>query len=224
MKKLSVVMLGILGVTGCMSLSNHVSQPSLDNASSFIQPSADFAGHWLTPQLILLPKRDTVTSTLIVGGDKPQSVSLKKVDLPTDIAKRFPHLSDFQGYALSQPTQKIKQWLTQPLIIKQLDNQQQASFSRVQFGNLLDVLYTSGSQDANELTDLGSTTNNGKTQFKLWAPTAQQVSVLIYDKDQSGPAQQIKMQFNNQTGAWTYQGTKDLSGHYYQYQISVYHP
>lgn len=224
MKKLSVVMLGILGVTGCMSLSNQVSQLSSDDASSFIQPSADFAGHWLTPQLILLPKRDTVTSTLLVGGDKPQSVSLKKVNLPIDIAKRFPHLSDFQGYSLSQPTQHIKQWLTQPLLIKQLDNQQQASFSRVQFGNLLDVLYTSGSQDANELTDLGSTTSNGKTQFKLWAPTAQQVSVLIYDKEQSGPAQQIKMHFDDQTGAWTFRDGKDLSGHYYQYQISVYHP
>lgn len=220
MKKLSMVMLGILGLSGCVATT---STHQVDN-TIFTQPSANFAAHWLTPNLMLLPQNDATTSTLFVGGDMPQRIQLSAATLPASIAKRFPHLKDFQAYQLSQSTDDIKQWLTQPLMVKQSYENKSASFSQVQFGNLLDVLYTQGNNDANELTDLGATTTEGQTQFKLWAPTAQQVSILVYGQDKSAPAQQHAMTFDEHTGAWSYKTGNNLSGYYYQYQLSVFHP
>ncbi|MCG7530877.1 pullulanase-type alpha-1,6-glucosidase [Psychrobium sp. MM17-31] len=220
MKKLSMVMLGVLGLSGCMATTP---SQQIDN-TIFTQPSADFSAHWLTPNLMLLPQSNATTTVLYVGGDTPQRIKLSTATLPEAIAKQFPHLKDFQAYQLSQSADDIKQWLTQPLMVKQSYEGKSASFSQVQFGNLLDALYTQGSNDANELTDLGATTIDHHTQFKLWAPTAQQVSVLVYGKDKSAPAQQHVMTFDDKTGAWSYKAKDDLSDHYYQYQLNVFHP
>lgn len=220
MNKLSIAILGIIGISGCTSLN----YSSAVNTAIFSQPATNYAAHWLTPNLIMLPKSKATKTTLYVGGKYPQRLLLTMTRLPTNIAAKFPHLSNFQAYTFKQPTADIKQWLTQPLMIVQQANDSTHTYSKVQFGHLLDALYTSGASDADELSDLGSLTQHNVTQFKLWAPTAQQVSVLVYGKHQESPAQEHTMFFDEKTGAWEYSAKTDLTGHYYQYQLSVYHP
>lgn len=227
MKKLSVVLLAIIGVSSCSSPTHFnvlTEQQKVVDKQFIEQANNDFSAHWLSPQLIVLPKSKSLTTTLLVGGTKPQSLTLSAVTMPHYVTHKFSHLIDFQAYRLNEPVSDIKSWIKQPLLVKRTLANQKNSFSQIQIGHLLDALYTSGTNDANELSDLGATSHKQGTQFKLWAPTAQSVSVLVYDAQQSAPAQQYSMTFNEITGTWQYQSANALTHHYYQYQLSVYHP
>jgi pullulanase/glycogen debranching enzyme len=82
----------------------------------------------------------------------------------------------------------------------------------------LDDLYAtaSGSQD------LGATLSNGVTRFKLWAPTAQKVSVFTYESS-SGPAATVdEMVFDPATGIWSASRDGTLHGTAYRYAVQVF--
>ncbi len=60
-------------------------------------------------------------------------------------------------------------------------------------------------------------------KLKLWAPTAQSVSALIYTKaSDTTPAQTIAMHEHN--GVWVARGDSSWSGKYYLYSVNVYVP
>src|SRR5207302_1195567 len=65
--------------------------------------------------------------------------------------------------------------------------------------------------------------NSYPVRIKLWAPTAQSVSLLIFDheNDTIAPAT-IPMRENN--GVWVANGTSDWIGKYYLYRLSVWVP
>jgi pullulanase len=60
-------------------------------------------------------------------------------------------------------------------------------------------------------------------RIKLWAPTAQSVSLLLFDHESDTvPSATIPMQENN--GVWVANGTSDWIGKYYLYSLSVWVP
>ena len=65
--------------------------------------------------------------------------------------------------------------------------------------------------------------NSTPVRIKLWAPTAQSVSLLLFDRgNDTVPSANIPMQENN--GVWTANGTNDWKGKYYLYSLSVWVP
>ena len=59
--------------------------------------------------------------------------------------------------------------------------------------------------------------------IKVWAPTAQSVSLLIFDRESDTvPSATISMQENK--GVWSANGGRDWKGKYYLYQLSVWVP
>lgn len=72
-------------------------------------------------------------------------------------------------------------------------------------------------------TDLGAVWTQEKTTFRLWAPTAQEVTVNIY---RSGTAGQDDLQYQlpmhpTEKGTWLTEGIGDLNGLYYTYLVMV---
>ena len=59
--------------------------------------------------------------------------------------------------------------------------------------------------------------------FRLWAPTAQSVKVVIYNANKEAVSTN-DMTFDNASGSWSYAGAADLKSMYYRYQMTVYHP
>jgi pullulanase/glycogen debranching enzyme len=93
--------------------------------------------------------------------------------------------------------------------------------TRLQSAGALDDLYAA----AEKVPDLGATPANTRTGFKLWAPTAQDVAVCIYEQGSeqgSGRAGAIHpLSFDARTGVWGAQLPADLSGRYYTYLVDV---
>lgn len=73
-------------------------------------------------------------------------------------------------------------------------------------------------------SDLGSLYTPEKTVFKVWAPTAENVVLKLYDTGEQGKGkllEQTKMKFIEQEGIWTLEKDGDLAGTFYVYGITV---
>jgi pullulanase len=83
---------------------------------------------------------------------------------------------------------------------------------------VLDDLYAG----AEAVDDLGVTVGAGSTTFKLWAPTAQKVSVAIYGSGIGGASALLPATFDAATGVWHASSDQDLTGKYYRYVVEVF--
>ena len=60
------------------------------------------------------------------------------------------------------------------------------------------------------------------TQFDLWAPTAEEVRVMLYNEGLGGnPYETIPMKLDSKTGTWSVQVDKDLLGKFYAFNVKV---
>src|SRR5579884_2873034 len=69
--------------------------------------------------------------------------------------------------------------------------------------------------------DLGNTYGPHATAFRLWAPTASDVQILLYDSE-TGPLQQQVAMHPSDNGTWYVQVSGDLKNWYYLYEVTVH--
>ncbi len=89
--------------------------------------------------------------------------------------------------------------------------------TRVQVAGALDDLYAAAAAEP----ELGATPRAAGTTFKLWAPTAQQVSVCTYDRGTGPSRAATPLRFDPATGIWSATLPGNLHGKYYRYAVDV---
>lgn len=192
--------------------------------------AVNYAAHWLKPSLLLVDEALLSEATtqskikLVRDGEIEHGLVLSSVDVPKQVFAQYPHLKGFKGLTVSttQSLATVKQWLKSPLtVVVKTDNKLQSA-AHVQAANLIDAIYGSAAQ---KVVDLGSTILPDSVQFKLWAPTASKVNVLLFNKDKS-PASPASMALveDETTGVWQGVIAKTAEDIYYRYQIRVFHP
>ena len=230
----STLSLLLLFLTACSDDVKKQSTPSITTeknaviAKELVSQASDSSVHWLTSELLVLPKSDQAAlyQLLNTSASNFDAVTLFETDLPETLAKKFPHLTDLQAYKVDLSSEQAKAWLKQQLMVVALDKEQQIQkVSFVQTGAVLDDLYTSGENDADEVSDLGASIIADGVSFKLWAPTAQQVELLLFNDDLTPfKTPRLTMIEDTSTGIWSVIGDSSLNSVYYQYQVAVYHP
>jgi len=201
---------------------------SIESAYELNSLASDSSAHWLTSDLLVLPRSNTSLNYQLMSASKTdlEAVDLSKIVLPVSKQAQFPHLGDFQAYQVSLLGSQAKTWLKNQLFVVGFDKDDQIKkVSYVQTGAVIDALYTQGTNDADEVKDFGATILTNGVSFKLWAPTAQQVELLLFNDDLT-PAKtpRLTMVEDTNTGVWSVTGDSSLNGAYYQYQVTVYHP
>lgn len=217
---------------------------SANKTVSFNNQVQDASAHWLAENLLvmtptqeqpLLKKPYSLMSSI---NGKIRQTPLTAINLPKWVTNKHPHLANAQAFSLDLPIGTAKQWLKHPVFV-QATNQPKSKISFVQTGEVLDAIYTKADNDANEEQQLGATLitsdEQTKVQFKLWAPTAKQVTVKLFNQDKtplktkSLKTKSLALVEDENTGIW--HGSIDsitagdtLDEKYYQYQIDVYHP
>ncbi|MDF2153956.1 alpha-amylase [Vibrio sp. CAU 1672] len=138
---------------------------------------------------------------------------------------RYPHLNGRTTFTTDITTEQAKALLKQyPMAVALDAGGKPLAVSRVQFPFVVDALYTAGNNDADE-AQLGSWIADGQSEFRLWAPTAKQVELYLYDEQKKPLAQSpLAMSENTQTGIWSYSGDAALKGSFFRYRVQVYHP
>jgi len=91
----------------------------------------------------------------------------------------------------------------------------------VQTPRVLDALYTQGDGDADEAS-LGLTYNASDITASVWAPTAQQVNLKIYNSAKELQATEV-MSFDSATGIWSFSTPISNDRLFYRYELNVYH-
>ncbi len=201
---------------------------------------SDSSAHWLTTELLVLPKSVHKYQYQLLSGKSAgfNAIDLSPAIFPKKLAAKFPHLAEFQAFKVHLTPEQAKHWLKQQLMVVAVDdamdkNEKAQQVAYVQIGGVIDSLYTQGEDDADEVIDLGATiisnqqgeeTNSG-VSFKLWAPTAQSVSVKFFDDNlQALSNGTLEMLEDTHTGVWQVLADSRASYAYYQYQVDVYHP
>jgi pullulanase/glycogen debranching enzyme len=89
--------------------------------------------------------------------------------------------------------------------------------TRLQVAGALDDIYAA----AADAGALGASIGPNRTAFKLWAPTAQQAVVCLYDSGSARASAVRQMRLDPHTGTWSFDEARDLSGRYYKYAVDV---
>lgn len=222
---LTKVIVVLAVITTTYSISGCTQKES--NSSSI--DSAKFAddAHWLEANIIALDsptnvKQVTLHSTLIDGMEV--TTIFRAVKLPARLSEKFPHLSHLNAFE-SKELPDVKRLLkSKNRVIYTPQGSSQQTTKLQQYG-AIDHLYTASFDDADEINDFGASVLPKEVQFKLWAPTAVSVNVLLFDKNKQPltPAK-LAMVEDNKTGTWAIKGPASLISQYYQYQLTLFHP
>ncbi|OON96499.1 MAG: type I pullulanase [Candidatus Epulonipiscioides saccharophilum] len=95
--------------------------------------------------------------------------------------------------------------------------------TEIEMRKMLDYIYYSGD-------DLGLTYSDSASTFKVWAPTAQSVSLMLYDDageyNENGlvldhsTGTELAMDYDSSTGTWAKTESGDLNNKYYMYKLT----
>ena len=186
---------------------------------------SDYSAHWLKTNLLLLPNFNSENTYHLVRSDTKQALELKAISNSDSMLRDFPHLENFKSFQVPLTNKYAKEWLKFfPFVLIKNNKNEIIKIAYTQTGFVLDDIYTRSANDADEVGDLGASVKNNAVTFKLWAPTAQMVKVLLFDKNKNPlPPISLSMQEDAQTGVWSAQANKNLELAYYQYQIKLYH-
>lgn len=69
--------------------------------------------------------------------------------------------------------------------------------------------------------DLGAVYSKEKTAFRVWAPTAEKVSINLYKSGDGDDLIESVEMTKAEQGTWTYEKSGDLAGTYYTYSVTV---
>lgn len=211
----------------------------------------DAEAHWISPRTLIWnrefaanKKVELYNSTAggmsgadngsIVGGQLFATLNAAR-PMTDEERALVPHLSSYFAYDLPAniSIDSIKTVLKDELlVVGRYDSVEENSAgamvtvergraTRVQLPQVLDALYTSGPADADE-AKLGVSYANG-VGVSVWAPTAQNVELRIYSGDPLRVADTKPMQWDANTGIWSFTGTTaELDRKFYRFRITNY--
>ena len=135
-------------------------------------------------------------------------------------APRFDYLG--KGAVLSvPPSAYLGTLLREQLVLVHQDSAGNVlAATGVQIAAALDARYAAAAQ----VPDLGVSVSPTSTVFKLWAPTAQRVSLCTYSRGSATASAVKAMTRTDGDGVWSAAHAADLSGSYYRYLVDVIVP
>ena len=162
---------------------------------------------------------------VVTGGE--MAATLTAIDLVAEQMARKPHLADYSAYALDLSTARVKALLTHQLWIVGEDADGNQFGTQLQLAGVLDDVYAAGPDDADE-TALGPIYADGRITASVWAPTAQDVKLRLYDTRPDGAlafSADLSMVLDADTGIWRLSGSEaDWDRRYYRFVVTAYHP
>lgn len=214
-------------------------------ASSQLDPSTAKA-QWIDAKTVVVPANYGAADAALAGGTSAQLVydpaggiradkgvltnPGKWIRLTpvkgglTDAQKaKFPHLAGYRAFAVdARDAARVPAALrSQLLFTEHLPSGAALAATGVQIPGVLDDLYAGKAGRV----DFGPAYYDGKVALSVWAPTAQDVSVQVFDSATGGTPRTLPLKPDDETGVWEVVRDKaELDGKYYLYQVKVWAP
>jgi len=155
----------------------------------------------------------------IVGGNTV-TLTLSEEPLSDELAEQYPHLADMPVFKLPEAElERVPDMLQAQLaVIATTEDGGLVDATGVQLPGVLDDLFAYDG-------DLGPVYNGDTPSLHLWAPTAQNVNLLLYpDANPDTAPMSMPMTRDMDTGVWSIEGQPDWDRMFYQYEVEVYVP
>ncbi len=161
-----------------------------------------------------------VVDGAVTGGDgAPVTLAVVAGGLTQAQLARFPALRGF--VALKVPTTAdAKALLRGSLVVTRAVDGALTAATGVQVPGVLDALYA----PAAGKRALGATWKSGVPSLALWAPTAQDVDLLVWKGVATAAAPTVVQAKQQSDGSWTVAGKKDWKNSAFRWRVTVYAP
>ncbi len=136
-----------------------------------------------------------------------------------EIFERFPHLTGLTTLTLSEADQaRIPEMLKGQVVVSAWDqNGKLVDAAGLQIPGVLDDLYRYEGT-------LGVSWENSRPVIRVWAPTAQKVSLIRFVDSSSDAAETVSMSYEEESGVWSVTGAADWKNQFYLFEVQVYVP
>ena len=150
------------------------------------------------------------------------AVILTAATQSAELMAQYPLTASWATFTTDSTADEVKAIVKGELVLAAYDVDGKAyKATRVQAAKVLDDLYTSGEADADEAV-LGVVYEGDVITANLWAPTAQNVILNVYDASKT-LLDANQMTEDPVTGIWSFVGTSALDRQYFRYELTVYH-
>ena len=141
--------------------------------------------------------------------------------LPADVAAAFPHLSDYLCLRVPDGALDLREALRCQLAVSaQLPSGRLATAGQLQLPGVIDECYGDAAT-----AELGPTWHFGTPTLRLWAPTAREVSLLLWPAGaELHDAPQRRRMIPSADGTWAVTGEPGWIDARYRYEVTVYTP
>ncbi|GAA5158816.1 pullulanase-type alpha-1,6-glucosidase [Ornithinimicrobium tianjinense] len=195
--------------------------------------------HWVAPDLVAWPA-DGVTdpeltrwrlhwsadgglamdSETVTGGDSAP-LTYDPAGLPESVIEDFPHLRDHLALRLDKKTTKAAPTILQGQVAVAMydDLGRLRDATGVQVPGVLDALYAEQARQAT----YGLSWKGRNPTLRLWAPTAQDVDVLLWPQGGTGEPRRVQLTRAGD-GSWSAVGRADWTGMEYLFEVTVFAP
>lgn len=195
--------------------------------------------HWVSESTIAWPRtllddadvattdfalHSSYTAELEVGedgitGGEAFPLEVNPAGLSPEERDLFPALADYLALSTGDLSRKeIEKLLASELLVSQSSDGTLTAASGVQLPGVLDDLYANKAKKR----ALGVSWVGKTPWFALWAPTAQNVDVIVYP---AGSSSEERIELSRQNdGSWFGKGDKSLAGAEFLFEVTVFAP
>ena len=158
----------------------------------------------------------------VAGADHSHAL-LPANRVPADVAARFRFIGDGATLALPDDGRSGLRDLMrgQAMLVREDMAGNVVDATYLQTPGALDVLYAAAADDH---PPPGATPGDGATWFRVWAPTAIDVSLCLYRDGTSAASELVQLAYDARTGNWLNGIPRDMRGSYYTYLVDVFVP
>jgi pullulanase/glycogen debranching enzyme len=156
----------------------------------------------------------------VTGADGAATLDVFGGTVPADVAERFKYVAPGVVLALRHANLgRLKNLLNRQLVLVQENAAGEVqNATTAQIAGALDDLYGSAAKEKH----LGVTIHGGAARFRLWAPTAQKVTLCLYDSAAGKAVKADPMDKATSSGVWHATLGAGQRGRYYKYAVEVF--
>ncbi|WP_081953159.1 pullulanase-type alpha-1,6-glucosidase [Demequina mangrovi] len=154
----------------------------------------------------------------VTGGDA-YDLTVVPEGLTDEQLERFRALDGYIALRLDASREDVQQMLRGQVAVAQTGDDALTAFTGVQIAGVLDDLYA----EAAAGTDLGAVFADGGPALSVWAPTAQEATLLTWEPGATGDPARHPATFDEATGIWSV-ADDALAGAEYLWEVAVYAP
>jgi pullulanase-type alpha-1,6-glucosidase len=163
----------------------------------------------------------TVVDGELSGAYESVPLTAKRNGLTEAQRVKFPHLWQYDAFALrAGDLGTVKQALRGQVVVTERDAEGALlNATAVQVPGVLDDVYAGATA-----ARLGPRFAGGRPTLAVWAPTARDVTLELFDTPSAEASRTVAMARDDATGVWQVTGEKAWKGSYYRFRVQAWQP